>query len=255
MTHALENYNGTISIGGRQITNLRFADDIDGITGEEDELTKLVHNLDTAATKFGMEISAEKTKIMTNNGTLQRDITIQGQKLEIVDHFKYLGAIICDEGSRREVLSRAAQTVAALARLKLIWKDKNIRIKHKIRLMRALVITIFLYACETWTLTAELQRRIQSLEFRCFRKILGISYKDRITNEQVRKTIIKQIGPYEDLLATVKRRKLKWYGHVTRSDGLNQSDITGSSRRQSKKGQAEKELDRQHRGLDQQILR
>ena len=79
----LENYNGTISIGGRQITYLRFADDIDGITGEEDELTTLVHNLDTAATKFGMEISAEKTKIMTNNGTLQRDITIHGQKLEV----------------------------------------------------------------------------------------------------------------------------------------------------------------------------
>ena len=52
--------------------DLRFADDIDGITGEEDELTELVHNLDTAAAKFGMEISAEKTKIMTNNGTLQR---------------------------------------------------------------------------------------------------------------------------------------------------------------------------------------
>ena len=49
MTHALENFNGTISIGGRPITNLRFPDDIDGITGEEDELTELVHNLDTAA--------------------------------------------------------------------------------------------------------------------------------------------------------------------------------------------------------------
>ena len=78
MTHALDNYYATISIGGRQITNLRFADDIDGITGEEDELTKRVHKLDTTATKFGMEISPEKTKIMTNNGTLQRDITIQG---------------------------------------------------------------------------------------------------------------------------------------------------------------------------------
>ena len=103
MTHALENYNGTISIGDRKITNLRFAHDIDGITGEEDELTKLVHNLDTATAKFGMEISAGKTKIMTDNGTLQRDITIQGQWLETVDHFKYLGAIICDESSRREV--------------------------------------------------------------------------------------------------------------------------------------------------------
>ena len=162
---------------------------------------------------------------MTNNGTLQRDITIQGQKLETVDHFKYLDAIICDEGSRREVLSRAAQTMAALARLKIIWKDENIRIKHKIRLMRALVMTIFLYACETWTLTAELQRRIQALEFRCFRKILGISYKDRVTNEHVRETIVKHIGQYEDLLATVKRRKLKWYGHVTRSKVILQGTV------------------------------
>ena len=173
---------------------------------------------------------------MTTNGALQRYITIQGQKLETVDHFKYLGAIICDEGSRREALSRAAQTMAALARLKIIWKDKNIRIKHKIRSLRALVMAIFLYACETWTLTAELvQRRIQSLELRCFRKILGISYKDRVTNEHVRKTIVKHIGPYEDLLATVKRRKLKWYGHVTRSDGLTkvilQGTVEGSRRR------------------------
>ena len=127
MTHALENFNGTISIGGRQITNLRFADGVDGISVEEDELTKLVHNLDTAAEKFGMEIIAEKIKIMTNNGTLQRYISIQGQKLERVDHFKDIGAIICVEGSRREVVSRAAQTMAALARLKIIWKDKNIK--------------------------------------------------------------------------------------------------------------------------------
>ena len=56
MTHALENYNG---IGGRKKTNFRFADDIGGITGEEDEGAKLVQNLDTAATKFGMEIHAE----------------------------------------------------------------------------------------------------------------------------------------------------------------------------------------------------
>ena len=120
-------------MGGRQITNLRFADDIDGITGEEDELTKLVHNLDTAAAKCGMEISAEKTKIMTNNGTLQRDITIQGQKLETVDHFKYLADIICDEGSRREVLSRAAQTMTALARLKnhLERQEHQHKTQHK----------------------------------------------------------------------------------------------------------------------------
>ena len=136
-----------------------------------------------------MEISAEKTKIMTNNGTLQRAITIQGQKLETVDHFKYLGAIICDEGSRREVLSRAAQTMSALCQTKNHLYRQEHQNKTQNKTNGAQVITIFLYACITWTLTAELQRRIQSLEFRCFRKILGISYKDRI--EQVRKTIIK----------------------------------------------------------------
>ena len=64
----------------------------------------------------------------------------KGQKLEAMDLFKYLGAIICDEGSSREVLSRAAQIMAALARLTTIWKDKNIIIKRKIRLMRAQAI-------------------------------------------------------------------------------------------------------------------
>ena len=119
----------------------------------------------------------------------------------------------------------------SLARLNIVWKDRNIRIKHKIRLMCALIITIFLYACETWTLTAELQRRIQSIECRCFRHILGISYKDLVTNEHVRETIVKHIGPYEDLLATAKRRKLKCYGHVTRSEVILQGTFEGSRRR------------------------
>ena len=61
MTGALENHEGTVSIGGRTITNLRFADDIDGLAGEEDELANLVERLDKASTAYGMEISAEKT--------------------------------------------------------------------------------------------------------------------------------------------------------------------------------------------------
>ena len=65
---------GTVSIGGRTITNLRFADDIDGLAGEEEEQANLVECLDQASTAYGMEISAEKTKLMTNNtsGITQR---------------------------------------------------------------------------------------------------------------------------------------------------------------------------------------
>ena len=66
MTDALEDHEGTVSIGGRTITNLRFADDIDGLAGEEEELANLVERLDKASKAYSMEISAEKTKLMTN---------------------------------------------------------------------------------------------------------------------------------------------------------------------------------------------
>ena len=104
--------------------------------------------------------------------------------------------------------------------------------------MRFLVISIFLYACESWTLTAELQRRIQTKEMRCYRKILHISYKDHFTNEEIRAKIQQEIGPHEDLLTIVKRCKLQWYGHVSRSSGLAQTILQGTvkgGRRQCRK--------------------
>ena len=90
MTDALEDHQGTVSIGGRTITNLRFADDIDGLAGKEEELASLVDRLDKTFAAFGMEISAEKTKLMTNNvNGVSIDIRINGEKLDEVDSFKY----------------------------------------------------------------------------------------------------------------------------------------------------------------------
>ena len=81
MTDALEDHEGAVSIGGRTITNLRFADDIDGFAGEEEELAKLVQRLDKVSTAYGMEISAEKTKLMTNNTTYQQKAKQRGVSL------------------------------------------------------------------------------------------------------------------------------------------------------------------------------
>ena len=238
MTDALENHEGSVSIGGRTITNLRFADDIDALAGKEGELVKLINHLDTTSTKYGMEISAEKTKLMTSNiKGISLDIRIGGQKLETVQSFKYLSSVGTDEGSKQEILSRVAKTIGALTKLKTIWKDKNIALSSKIRLMRSLVISIFLYACETWTLTAELEKKILTTEMRCFRRLFGISYRarDRVTNEEVGNRIRQATGPYEDLLTTVKKRKLRLYGHKTRSTGLAkmipQGTVQGGRRR------------------------
>ena len=146
--------------------------------------------------------------LMTNNTSgINTEIKVNGHKLETVTSFKYLGSVITDEGSKPELLCGIAQATAALTRLKPIWIDKSISLSSKIRLM--LVTSIFLYACESWTLTAELKRRIQAVEMRCYRKILHISCKDHVTNEEVRAKIQQAIGPHEDLLTIVKRRKLQ----------------------------------------------
>ena len=131
-----------------------------------------------------MEISAEKTKLMTNSANgIQREIKVKGQKLGTVTSFKYLGAVVVDEGSEPEILSRIAQATAALTKLKPIWRDNNI------------------------------------LEMRCYQRLLNILYKDHDTNEEVCREIQAAIGEYDELLTLVKKWKLRWFLHVSRSSG------------------------------------
>ena len=97
MTDALENHEGTVSIGGRTISNLRFADNINGLAGADEELAKLVECLNKASTAYGMEISAVKTKLMTKNTCgINTKIKVNRQKLETVTSFKYLVSVITD---------------------------------------------------------------------------------------------------------------------------------------------------------------
>ena len=92
-----------------------------------------------------MEISAEKTKLMTNNTSgVNTKIKVNGQKLETVTSFKYQGSVITDEGSKPEILPRIAQTTATLTRLKPVWNDRGISLSFKIRLMHEDLLTLSL---------------------------------------------------------------------------------------------------------------
>ena len=119
MTDALEDHEGTVSIGVKTITSFRFAEDIDCLPREEEELTKLVGHLDKNPTAYGMESSTKKTKLTTNNTSgINTENKVNGQKLATVTSFKYLGSLVFDEGSKFEILPRIAQTTAALTTLK-----------------------------------------------------------------------------------------------------------------------------------------
>ena len=107
MTDTLEDHEGTVSIGDKTITNRCFADDIDGLAWEEEEPANSIEHLDKASTAYGTEIK------------------VNGQKLETVTSFKYLGSVITDEGSKPGILSRIAQTTSALTRLKPVWNEQG----------------------------------------------------------------------------------------------------------------------------------
>ena len=151
--------------------------------------------------------------------------------------------LIQREGSKPEILSRIAQTTAALKRLKPVWNDRSISLNSKIRLMRSLATSISLYACESWTLTAELHRRLQAMEMRCYHEILHILYKEHVTNEEVRAKIQQANGPHEDLLTIVKRPTLQWYGHVSRSLGLAKTILQGTVNGGRRQGRQRKRLE------------
>ena len=106
--------------------------------------------------------------------------------------------------------------------------------------MRTLILSNFLYACESWILTAELERRIQALEMRYYRRLLNISYKDHTMNEEVRKRIQNAIGVHDDLLTMLKKRKLRWYGHISIFSGMVKTILQGTVKGARRRGRQKK---------------
>ena len=223
MLNTLHEHNSTISISGRHISNLRFADDIDLIVVSNRELKELTNRLVEYSKAHGMEISQEKSKNLVNpkNDDKNANIYMDGMLLEDVKTFKYLGANLKSGGSSyNELRIRLSTATSAMIRLDVIWTSKNIRFKIKCNLYRSLVQSILLYGCKTWTLMLNKDKKI-SFENKANRRLLEINYLQRKTNAYVKETITILVGKYEPLLTTIKRRKLSYYGHLCRHDSFS----------------------------------
>ena len=107
-------------------------------------------------------------------------------------------------------------------------------------LMQMLILSTFLSACESWTISAEIERRIQAVEMKCYRRLLNISYKDHVTNKEVHNRIQNAIGVHDDLLIMVKKRKLRWYGHISRSLGMAKTVLQGTMKGARRRGRQKK---------------
>ena len=234
MREALDGFEGGIRIGGRRISNLRYADDIVLLACTEAELQDLVNRLDQASRIYGLLINIEKTKVMVMGNNINSCITVQGNKLDQVDTFLYLGSLITAEGDcEKEIRARLAKGRSIGTSLRQIWRSHGITTSTKLRLLNALVWPVATYGCESWTIKKREEERINAFEMKCLRQVLRVSWTAKKTNEWV----LKEAGVERHLLKAVKQRKLSYFGHVMRKTGdclekeMIQGTMPGTRRR------------------------
>ena len=147
---ALENYEGGVSINGKKINNLRYADDTTLVARDEDEMASLLERVTNESRALGLEINLDKTKLMV----IDRSDTLQLKNLpsrvETVKEFIYLGSLITDGGGcEPEIRRRITLARTAMSNLLKIWSDKQISRNTKKVLVSTLVFPIFAYGSES----------------------------------------------------------------------------------------------------------
>jgi len=213
----MEDAKEGVKIAGRTLNNLRYADDTTLIAGKQTDLKRLIRRLKRESKKAGLYFNIKKTKIMTTTGW--DSFEVDGEEMEVVSSFTFLGSEVEKDGKCvKEIKRRVAIGKTAMIGLEKIWKDKHVSIDTKKRLVRALIFSTVLYGCETWTVTKKMERMINACEMWVWRKMQRISWTEKRTNESVRREI--GVENEETLYQTVIRRKLGFFGHVMRADGL-----------------------------------
>ena len=217
MQEAMKSVDSGVYVSGQLVNNLRFADDIDLIAESPEQLQELTDKVNESSKRFGLKINVSKTKVMTiGKSHKELNINLDNAKLEQVTDFVYLGGLLSEDGEcRKDIQRRTSLASAMVGKLSKIWRSAGISIKTKVKVYETIVIPVFLYGAECWRLRKNDERKILSTEMGWLRRIMGVSRLQHIRNDEIR----KQMGQQDTLCAKVQRKRLKWFGHITRMDG------------------------------------
>ena len=195
-----------------KLEDLDFADDIALLSSNFQHMQTKVSKLNNYARKTGLKINSKKTEVLRINSKSNSNITIAGQQLNEVD--KYMGAIISNQGGGGEdINSRIRKAMGSFMKLKQIWNSNKLTLRTKLRLFQALVRSVLFYGCETWKINDSDNKKLDTFQFKCLRRILNVRWPYIISNNDIlRITKIKTISD------EVKERRWKWIGHVLRKD-------------------------------------
>ena len=203
------------------VRELLFADDAALVSHSASGLQRLLNKFSAACAEFALVISTKKTVVMHQGD--QSPIIVNGQELESVDNFAYLGSTInrglTIEQELQTRIGRAASIFKSLR--ERAWHKKYLTIRTKCRIYECYILSTLLYRTETWTTYALHEKKLNAFHLRCLRRIMGINWWDRITNEEV----LSRAGS-RSLFQTLKLRRMRWLGHLRRMpDGRLPKDI------------------------------
>ena len=204
---------------GIVINNLRYADDTVLLATDRDDLQTLLLSVTDHSQQMGLKINIEKTQWMviskniniTNNSA---DIRINGDIVQRVQAYKYLGCWVNEKWDLlQEIKCRIEQARTSFRKMQKVLTNRELKITLRIRLLRCYVFSILFYGMEAWTLTETMCKRIEAFEMWAYRRMLRISWMDRVTNQAVMQRLNKE----REVLNTIKRRKLEYFAHVIRN--------------------------------------
>jgi hypothetical protein len=225
MAEAMEGMDEGIVVGGKMVQDVRFADDQGMVANSEMGLQRMMDRLVDVAKDYNMKINVKKTKVMkvSRKGGGKVELIVEGQKVEQVTKFKYLGSYISEDGRcEEEIKVRIAMAKAAFSKRKeLLARKMSMDVKKQI--IKTVIWSVALYAAETWTLRKEDIRRINSLEMWLWRRMEKISWTERRTDEEVLRTV----GVKREMVNVIIMRKKNWIGHILRHDGLFRDVMEG----------------------------
>uniref|UniRef100_A0A8B9W2I8 RNA-directed DNA polymerase n=1 Tax=Bos mutus grunniens TaxID=30521 RepID=A0A8B9W2I8_BOSMU len=207
----LEETQAGIKIAGRNINNLRYADDTTLMAESEEELKSLLMKVKVESEKVGFKLNIQKAKIMASGPITSWEI--DGETVETVSDFIFLGSKITADGDcSHEIIRHLLLGRKVMTNLESIFKSRDITLPTKVRLVKAMVFPVVMYVCESWTVKKAERRRIDALELWCWRRLLRVPWTARRSSQ----SILKEISPGISLEGMMLKLKLQYFGHLMR---------------------------------------
>ena len=201
----LEEAQAGINIAGRNLSNLRYADDTTLMAESEEELKSLSMKVKEESEKVGLKLNIQKTKTMASG-----PITLREIDGETVSDFIFLGSKITADGDcSHEIKRHLLLGSKVMTNLDSILKTRDICLPTKVHLVKAMVFPVVMYGSESWTVKAECQR-IDAFVLWCWRRLLRIPWTARRSNQ----SILKEISPGISLDGMMLKLKLQYFGHL-----------------------------------------